>query len=290
MIKAFSEILNREVSAKEVSENEELKVGLKCIHCTIPVSHRREHNRNKSFVSAHFVRRQEHNESCKYHAVGQMTILARLSDDDVLSGLDKKNFVFRLTMVHDELTGKKDKDKTPQSTSVSPTSKKYGGKGRLSSYLGTMKKIIELRNLLAEDKKDLTSIVEIDFRGSKIPWDNFYYEPERYLKAYRYLQKQKWADRHPICIEGIVDSIRPKGKEYAINLRWGEQTTNDKGKPQISSPSIFLTKEQLTKTGVKRGHHIVVCNLFVPGRSVGSEREFLRVSGTLNHTDQLVIL
>jgi hypothetical protein len=38
-----------------------------------------------------------------------------------------------------------------------------------------MKKIIELRNILADDKKDLTSIVEIDFQGEKIKWDNFYF-------------------------------------------------------------------------------------------------------------------
>ena len=293
MKKAFSEILDKEVLAEEVSENESLKNGLKCRDCGIPVSHRREHKRNESLISAHFVRRHEHSESCQYHAVGQMKVLARLSDDDVLSSLDKKNFIFRLTMIHDELNGKKEKekDKTPQGTKVSPTNKKYEGKGRLSSYLGTMKKIIELRNILADDKKDLTSIVEIDFQGKKIKWDNFYYEPDRHLEAHKYLSNQKWEDRHPICIEGIVERVHhmKESDKYAVNLRWGKQSTDSKGIPQIPSPSIYLTKEQLSKLGVKAGQHIAVCNLSNPGLTGGKVRTFLNIQGTLKHTGQLVI-
>ncbi|UIR30731.1 hypothetical protein LZP85_02780 [Priestia flexa] len=109
MKKAFSQILNKEVSAEEVSKNEFLKVGLKCRDCVISMSHRRAHKWYESVVTACFVRKQEHIESCQYYAVGQMGILARLSDDDVLSRLDKKNFIFRLTMIHDELDGKEEK-------------------------------------------------------------------------------------------------------------------------------------------------------------------------------------
>ncbi|PFJ40193.1 hypothetical protein COJ00_27065 [Priestia megaterium] len=295
MKKAFSEILKTEVLAEEVSENESLKNGLRCRDCGIPVSHRREHKRNESLISAHFVRRQEHNESCQYHAEGQMKVLARLSDDDVLSSLDKKNFIFRLTMIHDELDGKKEKekDKAPQGTKVSPTNKEYEGKGRLSSYLGTMKKIIELRNILADDKRDLTSIVEINFRGKKIKWDNFYYEPERYLEAYKYVKNQKREDRHPICIEGIVQTIQPMSAidNYAINLRWGKQSTNSKGVLQIPSPSIiYVTKKQLSELGVKPGQRIAVCTLFSYALSASKVREFLNVKGIFKHKHQLVIL
>ncbi|PGR79741.1 hypothetical protein [Priestia megaterium] len=295
MKKAFSEILNREVSAEEVSKNEPLKVGLKCRDCGIPMSHRRAHKRYESVVAACFVRKQEHIESCQYYAVGQMEILARSSDDDVLSSLDKKKFIFRLTMIHDELDGKeeKEKDKTQQGTKVSPTNKNYKGKGRLSSYLGTMKKIIELRNILADDKKDLTTIVEINFQGKKIKWDNFYYEPERYLEAYKYVKNQKREDSHPICIEGIVQTIQPMRAidNYAINLRWGKQSTNSKGVLQIPSPSIIhVTKKQLSELGVKPGQRIAVCTLFSYALGASKVREFLNVKGILKHKHQLVIL
>ena len=298
MKKAFSKALNREVSAGEVSQNESLKKSiLKCVDCGIPVIHKKEYNRgDKTFVSAHFARRQEHIESCQYHALGQMTVLARLSDDDVLSSLDKKNFIFRLTMIHDELDGKKEKekDKTSQGTQVSPTNKKYKGKGRLSSYLGTMKKIIELRNFLAGDKKDLTSIVEIDFRGKKIKWKDFYYESEQYLQAYKYLKNLKYQDRHPICLEGTVNGINyiKKTGNYAVNLKWGTKGINSEGTIQIPSPSIFMAKKELLELGVEIGDTIITCAKYTVGISKGKEtkHEFLRISTNLNHKQQMVIL
>ncbi|MEH7473091.1 hypothetical protein V7158_15310 [Priestia megaterium] len=295
MKKAFSEVLDKVVSAEEVSKNESLKQSvLKCIDCGIPVFHRKEHNRHKSFVSAHFVRGHEHIESCRYHAVGQMTILARLSDDDVLSSLDKKNFIFRLTMIHEELGGKKEKgrDQISQGTKVYPTNKKYEGKGKLSSYLGTMKKIIELRNLLADDKKDLTSIVEIDFQGKKIKWKNFYYEPEQYLQAYNYLKKLKYKDRHPICLEGTVNSINyiEKTGNYAVNLNWGTQGNNNEGILQIPSPSIYLNKIELSELSIEIGDNIVTCAKYAVGISKRKGREFLKISANLDHRRQIVIL
>lgn len=297
MRKAFSKALNREVSADEVSQNDSLKIrGFNCIDCEIPVIHKKEHNRNKSFVSAHFARKQEHIESCKYHAVGQMTILARSSDDDVLSSFGKENFIFRLTMIHDELDGKmeQERDKISQGTTVLSTNKKYESQGRLSSYLGTMKKIVELRNLLANDKKELTSIVEIDFRGEKIKWKNFYYEPDQYLQAYKYLKKLKYQDRHPICLEGTVNSINyiEKTDNYAVNLKWGEKGTNNEGNIQIPSPSIFMTKKELLELSIEIGDTIVTCAKYTVKASKGreTEREFLRMSANLNHKHQMVIL
>lgn len=77
----------------------------------------------------------------------------------------------------------------------------YHSKGDLSSYLATMKKIIELRNIL-EDKMELHPIVEISCHNRKVKWESFYYEPERYLNAHKYLEELEWKERHPICIEG----------------------------------------------------------------------------------------
>lgn len=87
-----------------------------------------------------------------------------------------------------------------------------------------------------------------------------------------------------------IRSTNESGENYAINLKWGKQSTDNKGIPQIPSPSIFLTKDQLSKLGVKMGQHIVVCTIFNPGIRGGKVRNFLNVTGTLKHMNQLVVL
>ncbi|SIR47719.1 hypothetical protein SAMN05878494_3941 [Bacillus cereus] len=298
MKEAYSTILTEKVSAQEIDKpvNKHLKQGLECVDCRIPVSHRTRHMRNETEIPSLFYRRGgiNHEEFCSYNTLGQIKVIARDSDDDILKSVEDKTFLFRLTMIHEPLEKLKNQDTKPEKDQNSAPNKKdrnYHSSGKLNSYLSTMKKIIELRNIL-ENQTELHSLIEIEMDGKKIKWNDFYYEPSHYIQAYNYLKRLEWKNRHPICIEGIVDSVRyiEMSGKYAINLSWGKAGLSSKGIKQISSPSIYFYPGTLSPEDIKKGQHIAVCALCTPGKNGGKVREFLNANAHLYHKNQLVIL
>ncbi|PFD60104.1 hypothetical protein [Bacillus thuringiensis] len=298
MKEAYSTILNEKVSAQEIDEpvNKHLKQELECGVCRIPVAHRTRHMRNEVDIPALFYRKGgiNHEEFCSYNTLGQIKVIARDSDDDILKSVEDKTFLFRLNMIHEpleELKNQNTKPKNDQNKALNKKDRTYHSSGSLNSYLSTMKKIIELRNIL-EKQTELHSIIEIEMHGKRIKWSDFYYEPNRYIQAFNYIKQLEWKNRHPICIEGIVDSVRyiEISDKYAINLRWEKKGINSKGIEQIPSPSIFFDAGTLSPDDIKAGQHIAVCSLCSPRMNGGKVREFLNTNAHLYHKNQLVIL
>ena len=290
MEKAFSGIVNREVTAEEVDRDVKLKKGLECNCCGIPVYHRTKHLRNEAWIPAHFYRKVEHDYSCKYNTVGQVSIIARQSNDKILENIDQRNFTFRLTMIHEQLNKVKEGEyskKDNASINNRQKNRSYQARGRLTPYLATMKKIIELRNILETDT-ELHSIIKIEMYNKKIAWNNFYYESNYYTKAFDYLKKLEWKDNHPICIEGIVRSVKSLDQEgrYAVGLRFGDKRTNDQGLTLISSPSIFGNEQDVSSEIFKEGQRIVVCALC----TAREKNTYLNINISLYHKNQIVIL
>lgn len=185
MKEAYSTILNEKVSAKEVDKpaNEHLKKGLECEICRISVAHRTRHPKNEREIPALFYLKsgETHKEFCSYNTIGQISMIARDSDNDILKSITDKTFSFRLTMIHKPLEelGEQDKKQGKDQNKISnQKDRNYHSKGKLNSYLSTMRKIIELRNIL-EKQNELNSIIEIEMHGRKIKWNDFYYEPHR---------------------------------------------------------------------------------------------------------------
>lgn len=290
MKKAFSKIINWEVSAEEVDKDLKLKNGLECNSCGIPVYHRTTHQRNEVSIPAHFYRKGEHEDSCKYNTVGQISIIARESNDKILENIDQKNFTFRLTMVHEQLNKVKAGEQSKEDNNSTKNSKKnrnYQARGNLSPYLATIKKIIQLRNVL-EANIELYSIIKIEMYGKKIPWNNFYYDSNNYTKAFDYLKKQGWKGNHPICIEGIIRGVKAldqKGR-YAVGLHFGDTRTNNQGLTLVSSASIFGNEQNVSSKIFKEGQHIVVCALC----TVREKNQYLNINISLYHKNQIVIL
>ncbi|MDM5285797.1 hypothetical protein [Peribacillus frigoritolerans] len=299
MKKAYSTINNEDVTAKYVEDHQELKDGLECHVCRIGVAHKNGHKRAERWVPTHFTRkpRVEHKEGCKYNTVGQVTELAKDSDDKILESIKKNKFTFRLTMIHEPL-----KDLGKQSTTFQnyngtanpPKNKNYVSNGKLSSYLATMKKILELRKAVEDDdSNELESIIEIQMYGKKVKWSNFYYDKTKYIVAYSYLitTGQK---RHPICIEGIVNSVHSlnQGDRYAVNLQFGKK---DKNIELIPAASIFVSENDIPADTFKPGQHIVVCALCTASESEHKDKngkvinKYFNIRASLYHKNQLVI-
>ncbi|MGH0667933.1 hypothetical protein [Bacillus paranthracis] len=292
MKKAYSTIKQEDVTAKYVEQHQELKVGLECHICRIGVAHKNSYKRVESPVPTHFTRkpRLEHREGCKYNTLGQVTEIAKDSDDKILENIKKNKFTFRLTMIHEPLRdlGKQSNNFTNNDGTAAPKKdRKYVSKGKLSSYLATMIKVLELRKAVEDDNSnELESIIEIQMYGKKIKWSNFYYDQEKYLDAYNYLQTLK-TKRHPICIEGVVRDIRPlkQGDRYAVNLKFGK---TEKDMEQIPSVSILCNESDIPSITFEPGQHIVVCALCTASQSKISNK-YLNIRASLYHKNQLVI-
>ncbi|MFB6731828.1 hypothetical protein ACMZ5A_01120 [Bacillus mobilis] len=293
---AYSTIKNQDVTAKYVEEHPHLKPGLKCHICKIDVIHKKGHPRAERWIQTHFTRKPNKEEPiyheiwCKYNTVGQVTVLAKNSDDKILESIKKDKFTFRLKMIHEPLRdlGKQSNSSNNNDEITAPKKDmKYVSKENLSSYLATMKKILELRKAVEDDdSNELESIIEIQMYGKKIKWSNFYYDQEKYLDAYNYLQTLK-NKRHPICFEGVVRDIRPlkQGDRYAVNLKFGKI---EKDVEQIPSVSIFCNESDIPSITFEPGQHIVVCALCTASQSKISNK-YLNIRASLYHKNQLVI-
>ncbi|MED2492294.1 hypothetical protein P4120_30625 [Bacillus thuringiensis] len=297
MKEAFSKVINDNVTARDLDDpvNEYLKRDLKCKECPRTVFHRRTHNRAGSEIPALFYLEAGalHEEYCSYNTLGQVKKIARESDDDILGSIDKKNFVFRLNLIHKPLKEVNDLDKQLSMKNIEGSSNKdirYQSRGKLNSYLATMQKIIRLRNTL-EEQNELAQHIEIDMYGQRIRWSDFYYESERYMQAYKYLDKMNWKNRHPICIEGVVDSVKymPKSGKYAINLVRKKEKNNTSGSLKFVSPSIYFDAKQLSPESIQKGQQIVICALCKNNSREIEKTEYLNIGAPLYNQHQIVI-
>jgi hypothetical protein len=298
MDKAFSQTLEKIIVPTDVSMDESLRKGLLCIDCNIDITFRKEHERNKRIIPAGFIRKKgiEHKATCRYNTLGQVTIIAQDSDDNVLKSINDSKFSLRLTLIHkslNQVANNSPKHKMEQFNTTINQERNYQTKGNLSSYLATMRKIIELRNIL-EDKNELHPIVEVSCHNKKVKWESFYFEPERYFNAHKYLKELKWEERHPICIEGIIHDIPyiEKLGKYVINLQWGKTKFNSEGIKYIPTVSVLLNDKELMKLGFQKGQRIALCSLCTQGisKGKGTGREFFNIKAELYHKNQVAIL
>lgn len=296
MEKAFSKKLDKIIVPNDVSRNESLREGLLCIDCNIDITFRKEHKRNKRIVPAGFIRKKEieHKASCRYNTLGRVTIIAQDSDDNVLESINDSKFNLRLTLIQkslNQVANNSSKHEMEQPKTTINRERNYKAMGNLSSYLSTMRKIIELRNIL-EDKNDLHPIVEVSCHNKKVKWNSFYYETERYFNAHKYLKVLKWEERHPICIEGIIHNILyiEKLGKYVIKLQWGKTKFNSEGIKYIPTVSVFLNDKELMKLGFQKGQRIAICALCTQAEKEVTGQKFFNITAELYNKNQVVIL
>ncbi|MCW1940627.1 hypothetical protein OMD49_19180 [Bacillus anthracis] len=303
MSKAYSTITKTNVTAKYVEEHPHLKPGLKCHICKIDVIHKKGHPRAERWIQTHFTRKPNKEEPiyheiwCRYNTVGQITKLAKDSNDKILESVKNNKFTFRLTMIHEplrDLSKQLNSSINNNETSTSKNDRKYVSNGKLSSYLATMQKILELRKAVEDDdSNELESAIEIQMYGKKIKWKNFYYDQKNYLDAYNYLKSPDFK-KHPICIEGIVNKVIPfkQGDRYAVNLRFGKK---DKNTEQIPAASILISQNDIPSETFEPGQHIVVCALCTANEGEQKDdngkviNKYFNIRASLYHKNQLVI-
>jgi hypothetical protein len=149
-----------------------------------------------------------HSDNCSFNTKGQVDIIVRDSDSDVIRALDEGKYEFNLQILHNpkksallpstvDTTPDGDKTKTPKG-------KRFIRNGKATSYLNTVQQILTLRASI-EAEKDLAKLIYLKYQGKKIQWNKFYFEPEEYLGASHLLTKVK--KKYPLCFHGNIRSI-----------------------------------------------------------------------------------
>jgi hypothetical protein len=303
MLTAYYEADGLVISIKQA--NKEMNGSLSCSEkpCVARVSYVSEHERGayeSSVIVKPFFRLVAHNRhlnSCKYNTRGKMLLIVRESDSEVLESLKNQKYEFRLHILQHskkELAG--DVPKTESESKTPAPQKNYINKGRLSAYLRTMNQIMELRSQI-EGHEELGELVELDFRGTKIKWKNFYYENEsEYEAAFKYLERLGY-NAHPVCFQGQIRKVElpsEKFPHHSIRLKSPKAQKDAQGIKNIISVKFVIPDFELVMK-LKEGENIVVYSRCRVSTSHIMERDgerlkFLDIKGYVDHSHQFHVM
>lgn len=224
----------REINIDEASD--EMRGNLFCHICGVELTYvngyTKEVNEKEYYVHPYFRlknknKNNDHASDCKYNTQGQLKIMAKESTDNILEDLQNGKFNFRLHLISNsirELDKDGDNHKLDETDNNLPQKEKEykKKKEKLDSYLSTMRRLVQLRAEL-EENKDISSQVTLEFNNKgkkqKISWNHFYYEVDRFYDCYEYLKSKR--PQHPICIYGKIRDItdpKPEYNFYSIKL------------------------------------------------------------------------
>ncbi|MDT4811005.1 hypothetical protein FQZ97_439310 [compost metagenome] len=149
-----------------------------------------------------------HHPECIYNLNGRLQVVARSSDSDVFEAFSQAQYEFRLHVLLKEYweTTKQEYDQKAKAPGPTTQEKDFANRGRLSSYLKTLKQILELRNL-CNGNEELKEVITLNFKGKKIPWSKFFFDHRNlhyFLRCYP-------ADSYtiPLAINGHIRQIEP---------------------------------------------------------------------------------
>jgi hypothetical protein len=311
MSSAYHPFLKRIIGIDEIQQDEALQKFLYCIdeNCRKSLSFVDEFPRkysDKTITVRAYLRlsaKEKHVETCQFNTVGQVKVIAR-SAEDLMTSLENGKYEFRLHVIKDAL--QKNKNTTSYSDNVlipaGETKKRnpqkiYENKGKLSSYLASMKKIMQLRTQLEDQDKELRNLVVLKFHNKKeIEWANFFYDTKNFRKAFNYLST---SPGHPICLHGRIKSINMPTERFpyhSISLYspYIEQADKDNIK-RIPSASIVIYDESLVKDIEQKfeegAKNIALCSDVSHSASEKKENlQYLNLQGKLNRKKKQIYM
>lgn len=233
-----------------------------------------------------------HSDDCQYNVGGQVKIIARKADDMMQSIADGK-YKFRLHLLFGALNAREEELVGATSQSGSNTRGQvettYKTKGRLTAYLSTARKIMELRSKI-ELERDIAQYVEIQFQRDTIRWADFYFERENLFRCYERVNNHSY----PICIEGEVKSIQiPSNsrKNAIIQLKTISVQPSSDGYKHIPMVKFYVVNgiplESIT-AGIKVVAYGIPKSSLV--RNDDARCIWLNISMSVNHRNQLYVI
>ena len=150
-----------------------------------------------------------HEKACVFDLCDKVQVIARRSLG-LLQALERERYSFRLLAFNDmrDLTALRAHATLGQaidSTHETGPHFSHDLRSFLSAYLNTAKRVISLRALCGGDSVPIDRI-KLVFKGMPVCWNDFYYEEERFLAAYRWIGQTSIS--FPVALVGHVSAIQ----------------------------------------------------------------------------------
>ncbi|BBP97069.1 hypothetical protein BSFA1_21980 [Burkholderia sp. SFA1] len=219
----------REIVADEIASLAETK-ALKCKRCGAPVSyvppHARENRGKVHWVKGYFrlLPKCTHEKTCVFDVCDKVKVIARRSLG-LLHALEQERYCFRLLAFNDvrDLTAPRAHASLRQAIGATHQTDplfSHDPRSFLSAYLNTAKRVISLRALCGDDS-ELRDRLKLVFNGASVCWNDFYYEEERFLAAYRWTGQTSVS--FPVALVGHVLAIQTISRKdrslYVLKLK-----------------------------------------------------------------------
>ncbi|RAU92174.1 hypothetical protein [Paenibacillus sp. YN15] len=247
-----------------------------------------------------------HLNECKYNTLGQVKVIARDSDDNVLRSIEEGHYSFRLNVIDETLRTlnqlAKDESESEESApwDPKPPAKVYTNQGKLDSYLSTMQKIMKLRSL-TETHDELREIISLQYGKRSIRWSRFYYTSDDFKKCYTYIKRNSVT--HPLCLEGIIKEIEPpkeKFKFHVLKLRFPWVEPDKDGIVNLIAVELIIQNDKvlnyiqsnsnLNNAAVYSKFHVNESKVHIKQYQGGiKKKRFLNIKGNLYHPKQIVL-
>jgi hypothetical protein len=280
--------------------------------CRVPVifvdAHKKKYADKTVVVNPYF--RLESNEKphhidCQYNTKGQVEVIARESDDDILKAIGEGKYNFRLNIIDEALktlnsANKDESENEDTSLTLKRPSRVYVNQGKLDSYFSTMQRIMELRSL-TETHDELREIIVLQYGKQEIKWHQFYYASDDLSKCYTYMNRN---DRtHPICIEGELKEIElpnEKFKYYALKLRSPWVEPDKEGIINLLAVVLIINNNKvleyiqsnssLRNIAVYSKFRVSESKVYIKQDQTGTKKfRYLNIKGNLYHPKQILL-
>ena len=244
---------NKIFALKQLSKEDNGK--LICRFCSAKVmyvsSYKRQSSKKKVSAYLKLWSNEEHHTTCQNtlkNAVNHFVAQSQAVENSppILKKQQDNTTIFRLNFLQEVQISLKTLSK-PSHNQKNPENVSAGNKyvksdKVLSSYFYSAVGIAKIRGLIEQNQDDIRELentVKIQYKDKLIPWNNFYYDDERYYILSKRLEKSKV--EHPIALKVTVKK-RPSYYKNAQTYPWTIQCFSEQyekeAKKIVIIPSI----------------------------------------------------
>ncbi|MDJ0661251.1 MAG: hypothetical protein QNJ42_17430 [Crocosphaera sp.] len=207
---------NEIFTLKQLSKEDNDK--LICRFCSARVmyvsSYQKQSSKKKVSAYLRLWSNEEHHENCKNtlkNAVNHLVAQSQAVENTqpILKKQQDNTTIFRLNLLQEAQISLKTSSKLvhnqKNTENVSARNKYVKTDKVLSSYFYSAVGIAKIRGLIEQDRDDIRKLentVKIQYKDKLIPWNDFYYDDERYHVLYKRLEKSKV--EHPVALKVTV--------------------------------------------------------------------------------------
>jgi hypothetical protein len=210
-----------------MAESEICRKPLKCEFCNASVGFVKGHFRtvgdDSVYVSPFFRlnQGQRHSKTCQYDVHGQITVIARESESDILVAINEQRYELRLLAVKkafEDLNELDWKAKSSNAEVVPHTTEKIyiEAETRLGGYINTAQRVLKVRTA-CEKHSEIEAALHLVFEDKRLRWRDFYFEDDHHFSCFSKVDLN--TVQVPVAIKGTVKTkVVVKNKYAVINL------------------------------------------------------------------------